>query len=329
MQPTPSQRRLARSLIATLDGAPVGTQPLGEVVAQLPTLLGADQAAAFLVHQRKLEFYLGAQMPAGIRGAYVRWLKTAPRRFASYDPERPEARQRNLALRTVDLQALNGNAEPAVKRTFLPRFELSQSDQLRALVCDGASLLAWVGGFRKRPFTRAELRVFAALVPALQRRLSLERRLAEVQQRAKEIGAALEHVPAAAFVVAKRGVVLHANAAGRAMLERDRALVAERLRPRAPGTQVARLCPDGELRLAIVQQPAEPDPLVAVARVRWGLTPRQEQVLRLLARGMSNRAIAAALECAENTVELHVTALLDKSQAESRAHLVARLWSGS
>ena len=45
--------------------------------------------------------------------------------------------------------------------------------------------------------------------------------------------------------------------------------------------------------------------------------------------GQSNRGVARALGCAESTVELHVSALLAKSQCEGRAHLVARLWSGS
>ena len=99
-------------------------------------------------------------------------------------------------------------------------------------------------------------------------------------------------------------------------------------RGKAPGVQLARLTPEGGLSLAILQLPADPAPLVVVARLRWHLTPRQTQVLAHLALGRSNRALAAALGCAESTVELHVTALLEKAQCESRAHLVARLWSG-
>ena len=56
--------------------------------------------------------------------------------------------------------------------------------------------------------------------------------------------------------------------------------------------------------------------------------PWHPAVLQLVAQGMSNRAVAVNLECAESTVELHVTALLEKSHCDSRAHLVARLWSG-
>jgi len=327
---TSVQRSLARDLIEALDRAPVSARPLPEVVTQLPALLDAEQACAFLVRSEggihRLEFFHGAGMPAGIKPAFERWLPHAPKRFAAYDPARPDPRQRNLALRSRDVLALTGVTAPAVNRSFLPRFALSESDQLRVLVCEGPSLLAWVGALRARPFSRDEQRLLAALTPALQRRLALERLTGE-------IGDALEDVPAAAFVLGGAGAVLHANAAGRALLERDRKAVEDRLatarKGNCPGVRVARLLADGELRLAILMTPGDPAPLVEVVRLDWRLTPRQAQVLQLVARGMSNRAVAAQLSCAESTVELHVTALLEKSGCESRARLVARLWSGA
>ena len=319
--------------MGALERAPLSSRPLREVVARLPELLGADQAAAFLVRNRKLEFFHGARMPAGIKTAYARWLETAPKKFAAYDPDRPDPRQRNVALRSADVAALTGHAVAPVTRSFLPRFALSESDQMRVLVCDGPSLLAWFGAFRARPFGRVEQRLLGSLIPALQRRLTLERRMTEAHARATEIGTALESVPASAFVLARSGAVLHANAAGRALLDRDRVQVAgqlvDALRSAVPGVQVARLIADADLWLAIVQHQGDPSGLVAAARVRWMLTPRQAQVLELVAQGMSNRAIAASLNCAESTVELHVTALLEKSESEGRAHLIARLWSGA
>ena len=338
MPATSAQRALVRDLGALLDDAPADARPLPDLVAQLPALIGAEHACTFLVRSegatRDLEFFHGAQMPAGIFPAYQRWLLSAPTHHAAYDPARPDPRQRNLALRSGDVAALTGSRPLPVNKSFLPRFALAEKDQMRALICDGASLLAWVGAFRERPFARSEQRLFQAVVPALQRRLGLERLLDEAQRQATEIGAALEEVPAAAFVLGRTGAVLHANAAGRAQLERDRSLVegtlAAALRGKAPGVQLARLTPEGGLRLAILQLPAaDPAPRVAVARLRWRLTPRQAQVLELVAQGRSNRALAATLGCAESTAELHVTALLEKSQCESRAHLIARLWSGA
>ncbi len=57
------------------------------------------------------------------------------------------------------------------------------------------------------------------------------------------------------------------------------------------------------------------------------LTPRQTEVLAHVASGKPNKTIAADLGCGESTVELHMTALLDKLGCESRAQLVARFWT--
>jgi len=79
-----------------------------------------------------------------------------------------------------------------------------------------------------------------------------------------------------------------------------------------------------------VGDPASTDPLEArldPATSAWKLTPRQTDVLRLVARGDANKDIAAALGCAENTIELHVTGLLRRVGVSSRTQLVARFWS--
>jgi DNA-binding CsgD family transcriptional regulator len=319
-------RALVKELAAALASQPLSARPLRSVVAELPRLLSADGACAFLVRERHLDFFHGVRMPAGIRPAYERWLSTAPQRFASYDPEAPDPRQRNLVLRTHEIREITRRGAPPVVTRFLPRFAISESDQMRVLVCEGASLLSWVGVLRAKKFTREEARLFSFLVGPLQRRLAIERRLGEAQSRALELGAALEDVPAAAFVQGLGGSIVHANAAGRALLDRERKLVEEQL---ASGQGVQRATIDADLKLAILQRPADPAPRVAAARVRWYLTARQAQVLGQLAYGLSNRAIAAALHCAESTVELHIGALLEKSLCESRAHLVARLWSGN
>jgi DNA-binding CsgD family transcriptional regulator len=62
------------------------------------------------------------------------------------------------------------------------------------------------------------------------------------------------------------------------------------------------------------------------AREIGQLTPRQVEVLELVARGKTNKEIAAVLGRSEGTVEVHVTNLLRKYGASNRAGLVAMFW---
>src|SRR5262249_59043111 len=64
---------------------------------------------------------------------------------------------------------------------------------------------------------------------------------------------------------------------------------------------------------------------VGHARERWQLTPRQAQVLELLAQGDPNKTIADKLACTVRTVEVHVTALFGKADVDGRSRLIAKL----
>ncbi|WP_242108732.1 response regulator [Luteimonas aquatica] len=55
------------------------------------------------------------------------------------------------------------------------------------------------------------------------------------------------------------------------------------------------------------------------------LTPQQFRVLMLLAEGLLNKQIAAELGLAENTVKIHVTAILAKLQCRSRTQAAVLL----
>ena len=66
--------------------------------------------------------------------------------------------------------------------------------------------------------------------------------------------------------------------------------------------------------------PAEPAP----ATVSGGLTPRERQVLQLLAEGLPNKAIANQLSISEHTVKFHVNAIMGKLGAQSRTEAVTR-----
>ena len=54
------------------------------------------------------------------------------------------------------------------------------------------------------------------------------------------------------------------------------------------------------------------------------LSPREQEVLRLLAGGYDNREIAASLFLAEQTVKNHVVALYDKMDVKDRVHAMRK-----
>jgi DNA-binding CsgD family transcriptional regulator len=55
-----------------------------------------------------------------------------------------------------------------------------------------------------------------------------------------------------------------------------------------------------------------------------GLTPRELDVLALLAEGASNKAIARTLAISVHTVKFHVASLFDKLDAEGRTEAVTQ-----
>jgi DNA-binding NarL/FixJ family response regulator len=91
--------------------------------------------------------------------------------------------------------------------------------------------------------------------------------------------------------------------------------------------QCVRKDTDPEILLAAVRAVAAGktyiDPAIARQLTRTpdpdALTPREAEMLRHVASGESNRAIAAALGVSEETVKTHVANLLSKLQAENRA----------
>ena len=54
------------------------------------------------------------------------------------------------------------------------------------------------------------------------------------------------------------------------------------------------------------------------------LTPRELEVLQLLAEGLANKAIAQRLTISEHTVKFHVNAIMSKLGAQSRTAAVVR-----
>ena len=73
---------------------------------------------------------------------------------------------------------------------------------------------------------------------------------------------------------------------------------------------------DAGLAPAVVRAPA--------GAIDEPLTPRELEVLALLAEGLANKAIASHLGISEHTAKFHVNAILGKLGAESRAEAIVR-----
>ena len=334
-------RELARNLGTMSLGAP---PVLSELVGELRDLLHAEKACAYRVSEspagRTLDFLYaaGAGPQKQLARDMEQFLSRAPSRWTGYDPNRPEPRQRNRVLRPAELAGPLAVARIPIVRDFFPRFGVVDHDQIRVLVCDGPTLLAWVGAFRPDRFGAREERILAALTPSLRKRLALERQLARSALSSAALEVAFEALGGAAFLMGPVGAVEHANASGRALLESNPAAVLAALRESVAAPSEA--APYRAMRVEasglaehwlLVPNPRNGDVSgrLGEATRRWGLTPRQSDVLALLARGAGNKAIADALACSNNTVEVHVSALLAKVGAQSRAELVARFWSES
>jgi DNA-binding NarL/FixJ family response regulator len=67
----------------------------------------------------------------------------------------------------------------------------------------------------------------------------------------------------------------------------------------------------------------EPNPRLRHQPVITRLTPREREVLQLIADGLGNRQVASALHVSQDTVKTHVSNVLNKLGASSRANAVA------
>jgi DNA-binding NarL/FixJ family response regulator len=76
--------------------------------------------------------------------------------------------------------------------------------------------------------------------------------------------------------------------------------------------------------LEAADEPAPPSPAPRMAALKTGLlSPREREVLALVAEGRSNKSIAEALFVSPNTVKTHVASLLNKLHADTRVQLAA------
>jgi DNA-binding NarL/FixJ family response regulator len=118
---------------------------------------------------------------------------------------------------------------------------------------------------------------------------------------------------------------LRAGASGFLLKDVDAAKLAEAIRVIAAGNAIVDPAVTRRLLDHFTREPPAlgtgPDPGAARDRLA-GLTCRETEVLALVARGLSNAEIAAAIVVTETTVKTHVHHLLTKLGARDRVQLV-------
>lgn len=113
---------------------------------------------------------------------------------------------------------------------------------------------------------------------------------------------------------------LQAGARGYLTKDAGAAEIARAIHAAAAGQSL--LDPAVQQRLLVAAAAGRPDPVQAAADLPDELTPREAEVLRLIAAGLSNGEIAQRLVISEATVKTHVNHLFAKIAARDRAQAV-------
>jgi DNA-binding CsgD family transcriptional regulator len=325
-----------RDVAAAIDEiGPTGEAASTEPLAAIADLLRLERAVSYsvaLVDGRSRIHSGHAFRADSFLDRFDQFLSGAPRQFGAYDPARPEPAQRNRALTLRQLGSAATDTE--MHRELYPRLGILGQSQLRVLVCEGPALLGWVGGWRDEPFSDEDAGALEALVQPLRRRLRVEAWSGREGLHLEAVRVAMDAIGAPAFLTRIDGTPLHANSSAREQLDRERVPTLERLKRAVAGheptVQVSPIVAPGAPKhflLVLPPQAADARPRLEAASRRWALTPRQAEVLALVVRGEANKTIATTLGCSVRTVEVHVTALFEKAQCDSRSELGARFWS--
>jgi DNA-binding CsgD family transcriptional regulator len=80
--------------------------------------------------------------------------------------------------------------------------------------------------------------------------------------------------------------------------------------------------PDRGSETVIVVEPARPEEVAWLNAASYGLSPREEEVVKLVVRGLSNRQISQTLFISENTVQRHLSNIFEKVGVRSRKELL-------
>ncbi len=343
----PGTQTHARELVESMRTFdPAGASIVSWVAPAIGALVRSEHVAVFTIREKNDRMALGRFDAVGFAldgarrlGEHLAHIARQPPDSWSFDPVRPDPRQRNRVFDSTALERITGVSRRSYPIfDFLEKVGLGRAEQLRVLVCDGAALLAYIGAFQPEPCTAHQKTALAAVVPALQKRLVLERLVAQGARQSAALEAALEAIGRPAFVVSARGMIYELNASARELLLRANADVRRALADavaRRPARYAFDLTPlrivgGPAYHLAVLRDGTREsfDAVHTAAAARWGLTPRRRQVLEMVVRGMTNASIAAEMGISQRAVEQHVSAIFDRVGVENRAALVARVMQG-
>ena len=333
-----------KELASELDSVGAGAGVLDTVLDTLRRLLGSENALLMKMRQNGRTWDVemcqcsGLSKRAELERRYRDFVRAGPHKFAWYDAGALGPDQCNRVVEALSLMAPGEYEASRLRSEVMAPLKLERHRQLRALLCDGPSLLAWFGAFIPGTVDERQFRILNALVPAMRRRLMLERRLNEAPRLSSALEATLEHLGAPAFVLGPAGQIRETNAAARALLVRSHSGITASLREVVAGRTTSLACEVTPLRdraqtvgWLVIVGPASARGTEAIhtraslAAKRWLLSPRRAQVLGLVALGYTNLRIAAELGISERTVEDHVAAILARAQAGNRAELIAAI----
>jgi predicted ATPase/DNA-binding CsgD family transcriptional regulator len=261
----------------------------------LAALATGDDATAEARLTEALTIWRGQDSRAGAAlvldnlGTVARMRGDAPRAVASYE----EA----LALS----RTIRATWQTAEHLDHLGAVWLESGDTTRALACYRESL-----GLLRDEGDQCDRRALASSIAGLAYVLATT---GQPERAARLCGAAEELTEA---------IGSRLNVAGRLNLERAFAAIAARLAPNAAAAHHA-VGRTMQPEAAIAEGLAAITPPIAEATLPdVGLTPREREVLILLATGATDREIAARLFVSPRTVSTHVTSILRKLGVETR-----------
>ena len=130
------------------------------------------------------------------------------------------------------------------------------------------------------------------------------------------------------FVARRDGTVRYASALGQVRQKADPSALEQELRAVIGGERQRSgwsCTPLGLDDWFLLQAPANDaiQSCIDRARARFGLTPRQREVVDLLVGGATNQTIAMLLNITPRTVEVHLSAIYDRAGVDNRTSLVS------